>query len=363
VKSRPLRLLAPASIVGVGAQTPVGRTAPYAAAAVRARISCAEEHPHLVDLRYEPMVVAQARWLHDEHDETDCAERMWALAEPALREALEPLEQLPPRPLRLSVVLALPEPRPGLPADRLAWLAQRLREELAGAVPVEVVTAGHAAGLRSLELACRHLAEHRADACLVGGIDSSLCPETLNWLEAEGKLFTSRNPRGAIPGEAAAFCLVMTSDQIERVGLPSLAEVAVVATAEEPAPLGSRDPCIGEGLSQAFQSVLAKLSPEVQVDHVLCDLNGEPYRADELAFTLARTSERFVRPGAFRTPVDCWGDVGAASGVLLLMLAASAFQRGYAPGPLTLVSTSSGAHPLRAAAVLQAPASFLERSP
>jgi 3-oxoacyl-[acyl-carrier-protein] synthase I len=356
-----LRLEAPVCVVGMGAQTPVGRTAPQAAAAVRARISRTAEHPYLVDLESEPMIVSRAPWLEDE---PDCVERMWALAKPALRESLVALDTYARKShLRLLVLLGLPTLRPGLSADRHKWLAQNLRDTLlqsVGAVTVEVLAADHASALKALELGCQQLATQRVDACLVGGVDSFLCAETLNWLESEGRLFSARNPRGVIPGEAAAFCLLMMSTRCHQLGLLSLAGVASVATAKEPAPLGSRAVCTGEGLSQVFRTVLEKLAPTSRVDYVLCDLNGEPYRADEFAFALARTSERFIQPCRFRAPVDCWGDVGAATGALLLVLAASAWQRGYAPGTLLLASTSSGANSLRAATLLQAPPSFRE---
>ena len=68
-------------IAGLGAQTVIGRTARATAAAVRARISRSAEHPYLVDLDYEPMLVSQAPWLGEE---TDCAMRMYTLAAPAL---------------------------------------------------------------------------------------------------------------------------------------------------------------------------------------------------------------------------------------------------------------------------------------
>ena len=128
-----------------------------------------------------------------------------------------------------------------------------------------------------------------------------------------------------------------------------------MATAAEPASLDRHAVNLGEGLGQAFRKVLSVLAPEIRVDHLLCDLNGAPYRADEFAFALARVSDRFARPGVFQTPVDSWGDVGAASGLLALLLAAAAWERGYAKGPLTLVSSSSGTAPLRAAALLHAP--------
>jgi 3-oxoacyl-[acyl-carrier-protein] synthase-1 len=70
-------------------------------------------------------------------------------------------------------------------------------------------------------------------------------------------------------------------------------------------------------------------------------MNGEPYRADEYGFTVARTSERFVDAADFLAPADCWGDVGAASGPLYLGLAAAAGRRRYSQGPYWLAWTSS----------------------
>ena len=50
-------------VVGVGAQTPVGRKALIAGAAVRCGISAYREHPFMIDRLGEPMVVAMADWL------------------------------------------------------------------------------------------------------------------------------------------------------------------------------------------------------------------------------------------------------------------------------------------------------------
>jgi len=74
---------------------------------------------------------------------------------------------------------------------------------------------------------------------------------------------------------------------------------------------------------------------------VLCDQNGEAYRADEYGFSLTRTHRFFVDGSDFTAPADCWGDVGAASGPLFLMLAAAAAQKGYARGRWTLAWTSA----------------------
>jgi len=41
------------------------------------------------------------------------------------------------------------------------------------------------------------------------------------------------------------------------------------------------------------------------------------------------------------TPADCWGDVGAASGPLFVMLAVVAGLKGYANGPHMMIFTAA----------------------
>ena len=70
-------------------------------------------------------------------------------------------------------------------------------------------------------------------------------------------------------------------------------------------------------------------------------MNGEPYRADEFGFATIRAGGLFRDPSAFTAPADCWGDVGAASGPLFLVLIDAATRKGYAPGPVLAAFTSS----------------------
>ena len=72
-----------------------------------------------------------------------------------------------------------------------------------------------------------------------------------------------------------------------------------------------------------------------------CDLNGEPYRADEFGFAALRTKESFESASDFVAPADCWGDVAAAGGPLHAMLAVAAASKGYAKGELAFAWASS----------------------
>jgi 3-oxoacyl-[acyl-carrier-protein] synthase-1 len=84
-------------------------------------------------------------------------------------------------------------------------------------------------------------------------------------------------------------------------------------------------------------------------------MNGEPYRADEYGFTVTRTRERFEAASEFVAPADCWGDVGAASGPLLAVLAVVAHAKRYARGGASLLWASSDSGERAAALLLAEP--------
>jgi 3-oxoacyl-[acyl-carrier-protein] synthase-1 len=234
-----------------------------------------------------------------------------------------------------------------------------LQRTLGSAFPLGLVhgiARGHASGLLALEAACRTVETGRADFCLVGGVDSYVEPETLEWLEANEQVHSagsSNNAWGFIPGEAAGFCLLMSIASARRHGIEPLGHVRAVTAAREEHLIKSDTVCLGRGLTAAFAGVFDALpSPSDVVNDVICDMNGEPYRAEEFGFATIRTRHRFMNESEFQTPADCWGDVGAASGPLFVNLAVVAQAKGYAAGPRTLVWTSSESGE-RAAAVIE----------
>lgn len=343
-------------IVGAGAQTTVGRSVLAAAAAVRCGISAYAEHPFMIDKHGEPMVVARARWL----DETlPLVDRIVTLAVDAAHEALHPLAAQPSGiRRRLRVHLALSAENLPDPAQR-----QIVLDRLAAGVGcnpadpgIESVVDGHAGGLLALENACRHLRTSEASLCLVGGADSWLDPERLEAIDLAGRLHSASYSWGFTPGEGAGFCLVTTGAMARRLGLPPLAELLAVATAQETKLMGTQAVCLGEGLTAAFRGVL---NPRDRVAHSYCDFNGETYRADEYAFTICRTREGFEDPGRFTAAADCWGDVGAASGPLALTMPLAAWSRGYAGGSVNLAWSSSARAPVRGAALLKKPINWV----
>jgi 3-oxoacyl-[acyl-carrier-protein] synthase-1 len=328
-------------IAGLGASTPIGRNVPASAAAARAGVCGFSEHPYMVDTAGQPMRVACASWLDAEIDPDA---RPGELLLPAIDEALEPLAGIG-SPARLGLALALPPPRPGTSPG----LAGNLREMVADRYPglffkVLAFEAGHAAGHLALNAASLACSAGSIDACVVAGVDSYLAPDTLDWLEECDQLHGGgplNNAWGFIPGEAAGAVLVASPAFAGYHGLEALGEIVGVGIGREAHLIKTDAVCIGEGLTQAFRQALQALDAGEQIHNVFCDLNGEPYRADEYGFAALRTSERFRSATDFVAPADCWGDVGAAGALLHIALAVLSHRKCYGHGPLSLVWASS----------------------
>jgi 3-oxoacyl-[acyl-carrier-protein] synthase-1 len=313
------------------------------------------EHPHMIDTAGNPMIVARAPYLPDG---TDIVNRVLDLAVPAIRETLNPFEDMSGQIPSLPVVVGLPSKRPGLPESFSGRIVEELKtitEEGYERSRVEIIQTGHSAGLMAVEAGWKAIREGLEDFFLIGGLDSYLDPETLEWLEACDQLHSAgkfNNAWGFIPGEAAGFCLLASEKAVRRYRIKPLAQILASATAIEKNLIKSDTICLGEGLTAAFRSVLTRLpTPDTKIDEIVCDMNGEPYRAEEFGFAAVRVSDRFADPSDFLAPADCWGDVGAASGPLFVCLAVAAWRKMYDKGPYALLWTSSESGE-RSAAVL-----------
>lgn len=333
---------APVYVVGLGASTPVGRDAWSTAAAVRAGVGGFVEHPYMIDTAGQPMRVALAPWLDID---IQGRPRFEALLYPAIDQALAPLCDVGVPKLRIALALGLPKSRPGLTHG----LERELRAGIAATFPrsfaaVGTFAVGHAAGFLGLAAAWARIADGSFDACVVAGVESHVAPETLEWLEANDQLHGAgpfNNAWGFVPGEGAAAVSVVNADSVERQGIEPLARVLSVGTGNEANCIKTPTVCIGDGLTVAFRACLAGLPSGARVTDVFCDLNGEPYRADEFGFASLRTRHAFQSVSDFVASADCWGDVAAASVPLGMLQATIAGKKGYANGAYALVWGSS----------------------
>jgi len=194
--------------------------------------------------------------------------------------------------------------------------------------------------------------EKKRPACILAGVDSLLPIPTLTSLQGRGRLLTSKNSNGFIPGEAAAAVLVAARSrspvpELVCRGFGSQTEAAIVE---------SDEPLRAEGMTRAIRAALddGKATFD-EIDYRLADLSGEQYGFKEAALAMGRILRRTKMQFDLWHPADSVGEVGAATGPLLLGVALTAFRKGYAPGRGVLVHLS-GDEGSRIALVLTPPA-------
>lgn len=336
-------------IVGIGARTPLGFDAASSAAAVRAGISAIQQHPTMIDRFGEQMKVTRDMGI-DLH--LQGPDRAVAIAvDPAvqaLRPVLGTISNAP-----VSLIVATGEPRPGQDGDFAVQVHARLRNRLLQYAEFpggSSIAGGHAGGMIAMLQAAKSLREGSATFCLAGGVDTYLQTETLLWLDENEQLHSEGNIYGFCPGEAAGLCLMTTLRTARKYAIPPLLQLIGIEGAHEENRIRTETVVLGEGLGAAFHTLFEKAGTD-PVDRIICDMNGERYRANEYGFATIRNPGRFRNAADFETPADCWGDVGAASGPLFVSLVTEAEARNYQTGRLSLIWASSE-NGIRAAALL-----------
>lgn len=326
-------------VVALGARTPVGLLAETSAAAVRARISGIREFPFVTE-GGDSMYVAADRRLDPSLVGTD---RLLPLARSVLDEVLVKLAQTVAYRGPLVLSLAMPELRPGLTEPEVRTVEMELAAHVRRHHPEAAVSTagrGHAAVALAVEGAMTAMRGMNEALTVVVGVDSFIRPETFVWLESQ-RLFGPRARTGIIPGEAAGSFVLAPTRLRQRLGLPCVARISGVGTARERLLADSDTGSMGEGMTHALRKALAgQALPAGAADDLYADINGERYRSEEWGFVAMRLPAAF-RSLEYSSPSECWGDVGAATGALGVVLAARAWARRYARGPRALVMTGS----------------------
>lgn len=339
-------------VVALGARTPGGLTAASAAAAFRAGVKRVAEHPFMVDDNGDRVVGAIDALLDPALQGPD---RLIELASTALLEVVENLALNQRNSLRVACLVGVPELRPGFSeSDATNVLSVLQRLDLPGlSFPgVEQFGRGHAAALAGIVEACRRIERGETELCIVGGVDSYLHYQTLDWLQEHRQLATADTRSAFHPGEGAGFVALASDNVRRRYGWESLAAIDGAAVAQESRLIKSDEDCFGEGLTAAVTGATATRRANGPIAEVYCDVNGERYRGEEWGFVLLRRGQLFRDGTDYRCPPMVWGDLGAASGALNVTLTAASWQRGWAKGDSALIWGSSE-HGLRAAAVFR----------
>jgi 3-oxoacyl-[acyl-carrier-protein] synthase-1 len=251
-------------------------------------------------------------------------ERLVELAVPAVREAMDDARPTRFRGERIGLYIGMDE------HDDPAPLVEALKGVLGDAVgPVVVVPAGRASALAAFSAALADLISGKVHGALAGGVDSLIRGPVLARLEAAGILKSESVPQGVIPGEAAAFLYLERVESARKRGACVLARLLSAGSGVEPT-AGTNDPNQGAGLTRVLREACRAAGGLKAPPLVVCDLNGDRYRALEWAMASVRTVGRLHGDMEIQHPADCIGDCGAASGALNAVWGIVAFAKGYA---------------------------------
>lgn len=348
------------SVIAVGARSPLGLNSLQGAMCARAR-KLEPRETDLVDGHGHGAGVCLAVGVPPEPRGFD---RLVAIAAPALHEAHHAIEVEHPLPL----VLALPEQErpdndPRLSTELLPALAAR------SGVPIDLarsqlVRVGNAGGAVAIEAAAAMLVAGAAPAVIVGGVDSYYHPAVIAQLDEGARLHAIGVENGFIPGEGAAFAVLALEGALRREaprsardpaasarGAPAhgrpravirgrsvvcpggpVATVVSVRTGLEET-VGTDQPNLAAAMTQIVRHVIVA-SGRGSAAWVLSDLNGERHRLKEWEKVAARVP--LARPAVHQRLPDEMGDLGAATGIMILAVASVWWRAGCAAQPALL---------------------------
>jgi 3-oxoacyl-[acyl-carrier-protein] synthase-1 len=349
-------------ITGLGLMTSVGHGVAQAVTSMCAGTARLAEFPGYEPIVRDPEVFFPepliAAAVTGVTDGMSGIERLLALAAPALKEAFADAGLKAEDLRNTNLYLATGQHAAVADGTRVAaTLAPRLAARLSRKPfqKLHYLPRGSAAVLLALQQASEALRKKLCNYCIIGAVHSWLDTDTLAWLDEKRRLKSPGNPDAFVPGEAAAFLVLETRANAAIRKKEAYAECMPPVAGEEKHTIWVDTPCTAEALSTCLRGVVGELGkrdrkPEV----VLCDLNGESYRSTEWSYAMTKVFRDGQPVPPLIHPADCLGDVGAASGGVLIGLAAAAMKMDLVPWETTVVWCSSDNGERAACAVTRA---------
>jgi len=182
------------------------------------------------------------------------------------------------------------------------------------------VQTGRSGILEALQVAFSYFLDTDVDAILIGGVDSFQRPELLDGLIEEGRIAYEGVYDGFTPGDGAGFILLCRSKSGAMSNAHYRVSLRTPGLAQEGGHLYSDQPYLGEGLARAVSEALMGFTG-AKIKRIYSTMNGERFWAKELGVSVSRNQQHFSETYRIEHPADCYGDLGAASGAVLIVLA------------------------------------------
>ncbi|TPO11127.1 beta-ketoacyl synthase N-terminal-like domain-containing protein [Mesorhizobium sp. B1-1-5] len=319
-------------ILSVGMVTAVGLSSAAACAAMRGKIDGFQETDFVApggEWLIGAPVPLPRKWQGEK--------RLAHIAAAAICEALDAVPQA-----RGQVALLLctaEEDRPARPIvndSELLWQVAKIAEiELHASS--RIIAHGRPSGHVALEHARKMIEERSARYVLVAGVDSFLGSRSIAHYLKQKRLLIAGNSNGFIPGEAAAafLCGPSAGGNFHLMG--------VGLAREEGSILNHQDiPLRGDGMVQAYGTALAQARIGMnQIGYRIADLIGEQYWFSQSTLASIRLLRGDHGFQDLWSPNEFVGNVGAAATPLMVGMAWTAAQKGYAAGNPVLIESSS----------------------
>lgn len=206
---------------------------------------------------------------------------------------------------------------------------------------------GRAGGIKALAAAMHRLEQGDLPCVLVGGIDTFHDVRTISALKKQWRLLGDASVGGMVPGEGAGFLVLTRRSEVGR----SRAALNPPCFGIEPGHLFGHQPYTAEALAGVVQEAVSEMVAPVAT--IYSSNNGEYHYQRELTLARLRLKASRVRDYRLCHLAEHVGDLGAASAMVALALAATE------PDPtgasVVCASSDSGA---RAAVVIHPNGSF-----
>lgn len=325
-----------AVVVGVGARTSLGLSAVETGFAYRAASVGMREAPLTAEdgaddgvtmcflPTIDPLLVGH--------------ERAARLAIPALDEACRAvgpaLQQMRARLLLcMDEHLSVQGPDGQTPATALGARVFQRASQLVPQTALETSIRGPAGLGFVLQATLDALSRGTIEAAIIGGVHTDYDPARVRALAQAGRLFKTDNLDSIIPGELAAFFVIMRPETARTYKLTPLAQLFTVATAYDKMRPDNDEPAFEAiGLTVAVRKAGAPLADsKLRAGWLLTDLTFETHRLFEHQSMVVRTQPLWTEPQQWDPPALRMGALGAAAMPLHVVLAAEGWRRGWAP--------------------------------
>lgn len=335
----------PLAITATNCITAVGHDGRMTAASVRAGICRFFKYEDFLDSDENPITVAQIKGIED--DNPDTADRMSKVAVLCLESLLKDYFQNNQQQLQVHLFIGVSsDERPGQRfAERCMYQLQRVLEEWVDKPVLQVVPQGNASMQYALGQAAVLIESNPKALCIIGGLDSLLRQSTLNWFEQAGRLKSESYGRqqGLIAGEAVGFMVVENLEMAIQTDRTVLARITGLGLAVEPNTRANNAPSRNKGLTDACHAAMKGMQDK-DISNIFGDLNGENSRAVEWSITEMRCFKKRNVQRVLRVPGSSYGDIGAASGVVMANIVTQGFVRKWLESPvLVFCSDDHGA--------------------